>query len=129
MLNKKFENIQKKINEIDYNINNKINNNIINKEIENSLSNNSINLEDLESIRFFDKILMNEQSFTKYKIPKLSFDFIHNINNNHNNTHTLNEFKLNNNKYFNNANKNKKNSINNLNNNFTGYFNLKKLKK
>ena len=75
--------LENKINEI-YSINN-INNNLIlsdNKDddLKNSnKSSSSVNTEELESIRFFDKIIMKKHSIIN--IPELSFQKI-NINNN-----------------------------------------------
>ena len=60
-----------------------------------NLSKLSENFEDLESIRFFDKIIMRRHSFSNSKIPKLNFNFNNNnsINNNDNNLKKKKIFK------------------------------------
>ena len=81
-------------------------NNIENEE---EKEESSVNTEELESIRFFDKIIMKKHSFSKAKIPELQIKKI-NLKNNELEYKEIVEKK--NNKYFNN-NKNKKNRKNN----------------
>ena len=78
-------------------------------DIENEEEESSVNTEELESIRFFDKIIMKKHSFSKAKIPELQIKKI-NLKNNELEYKEIVEKK--NNKYFNN-NKNKKNRKNN----------------
>ena len=48
-----------------------INNNLKTRSIE--VTESSLNIEDLDSIRFFDKINMKRNSFSNTKIPTLNF--------------------------------------------------------
>ena len=71
----------------------------------------SVNSEELESIRFFDKIIMKKHSFSKANIPELEIKQIKLINNEieNNQKGNLNFNKIKNNKIFRNRNKINKN--------------------
>ena len=118
-LNKKIEDMENDYN----NQNNLIDNISHNESFNNNIypnpffeSNNieneeesSVNTEELESIRFFDKIIMKKHSFSKANIPELQIKKI-NLKNNELDYKEI--IEKNNNKNFNN-NKNKKNRNNN----------------
>jgi hypothetical protein len=76
-LKEKLENVINKFNNnlntnfSKFEVNN--NNNILNKSIEETES--SVNTDDLESIRFFDKIYMKRNSFSNSHIPNLNLNF------------------------------------------------------
>ena len=81
---------------------------IVEEEIEENDS--SVNTEELESIRFFDKIIMKKHSFSKSKIPELEIKQIklkEELENKKNSK--LNLFKYKNNKNFKNVNNYNKN--------------------
>ena len=82
LLNNKCNNLQKKIDMLNNDIK-LYSNEIVNKKTENSINDEEnqsfthssyVNTEELESIRFFDKIKMKKNSFTN--IPELSFQKI-----------------------------------------------------
>ena len=104
MINNKFNLMQKELEELKKKLKNNKNKNINGSYFENyneyidegnSKSKNSsptssyVNTDELESIRFFDKIVMKKHSFSKSKIPELSLEKIklnnmYNLNNNGN---------------------------------------------
>lgn len=63
---------------------------------ENDDDESSVNTEELESIRFFDKIIMKKHSFSKAHIPELEIKQIKMINDEIDNKENI---KINNNKY------------------------------
>ena len=118
-LNQKINN-QEKYSQL--NLNNLYNkfDNDKNEKIIISETESSINTEELESIRFFDKINMRTHSFSNSKIPKLNLNFSQsNINSTKNTYYQILKF---NNK------KNKNNTHNIYNKFYTGYTNLAKNK-
>ena len=72
-LKKKLEMILERINNNYDSISSEeiLNNNLKTRSIE--VTESSLNIEDLDSIRFFDKINMKRNSFSNTKIPSLNF--------------------------------------------------------
>ena len=129
-LNQKLHN-KEKYNQL--NLNNLYNNFDKNEKIIISETESSVNTEELESIRFFDKINMRTHSFSNSKIPKLNLNFSQpNVNKTKNNYYQI--MKINNKKKLqNNTHNNYKNFIEEKSGFFhsqinNGYLNLAKNK-
>ena len=122
----------KQYNDTEYNLKIKTNNlfknnDSLNENEENEDDESSVNTEELESIRFFDKIIMKKHSFSKANIPELEIKQIKLLNDELNNKENIkinNKYKNNNN---NNNNKGIRNGLKKIDNKSTKTFGYTKI--